>query len=389
MITLLAKHLIPNHQNTTSPTVRQAYGALCSTLGILFNLLLFGGKYLAGHLAGSIAITADAFNNLSDAASSIITLLGIRWGDKQPDTNHPFGHGRIEYLSGVAVSILIIVVGLELGQDSVVRIKNPQPLTPDWMTLAILAASILVKLYMFLYNRKFGRKINSPGMMATAMDSLSDVVTTLAVLLGMVIYSVTGIHADGWCGILVSTFILYSGIKSTFETLSPLLGNPPEAEFVAQIESIVLSYDEIVNIHDLVVHDYGPGRRMISLHAEVPGDGDLFVLHDAVDSAELELQEKLGCRAIIHMDPISVNDEKVNSLKAQISQYASELHSGISIHDFRIVDGPTHTNVIFEAMLPYEAKITPQQLHTILCAYVRSTWPRHNPIVTIDRPYQG
>ena len=389
MISLLAKWLIPNQDTPSNPAVRQAYGTLCSTMGILFNFLLFAGKFLAGHLAGSIAVMADAFNNLSDAGSSIITLLGIRLGDRKPDTNHPFGHGRIEYISGVAVSIMIIVVGLELGQSSVARILAPAPVSADRLTFGILVASILVKFYMFLYNRKIGRKINSPGMMATAIDSISDVVTTLSVLIGILIGQMTSLHVDGWCGVLVAGFILYSGIKSTVETLSPLLGNPPEEEFVDQIESIVLAYDEIVNIHDLVVHDYGPGRRMISLHAEVPGDGDLFLLHDAVDSAELELQEKLGCRAIIHMDPILVNNEKANALRRQIEQYAEDLHNGITIHDFRIVDGPTHTNVIFDAMLPYEAKISPNQLHTILCAYIRSSHPKHNPIITIDRPYQG
>ena len=389
MITFLAKLLIPNYNHTANPAVRQSYGALCGAIGILFNLLLFAGKYLAGYLAGSIAVMADAFNNLSDAGSSIITLLGIRLGGMKPDPNHPFGHGRIEYISGVAVSIMIIVVGLELGQSAVERILVPSPVSADALTIGILLGSMAVKFYMFLYNRSIGRKINSPGMIATATDSLSDVVTTLAVLLGICIHHATGTDLDGWFGILVAAFILYSGIKSTVETLSPLLGNPPEPAFVEQIETIVLGYDEIVNIHDLVVHDYGPGRCMISLHAEVPADGDIFVLHDAVDSAELELQEKLGCRAIIHMDPISMNDEKANALRLQISQYAAELHSSITIHDFRIVDGPTHTNVIFDALLPYEVKITPNQLHTILCAYVRSTWSRHNPIITIDRPHQG
>lgn len=389
MITLLAKRLIPNSENIADEAVRQAYGALCGAMGIALNLLLFAGKYLAGLLAGSVAVMADAFNNLADAGSSIITLLGMRLANMNPDSDHPFGHGRIEYISGVAVSILIIMVALELGQDSVNRIKSPVPVEASLLTVGILVASILVKLYIFAYNRSIGRKINSPGMIATATDSLSDSISTLVVLGSMLISRFFGVNVDGWCGVLVATFILYAGIKSTMETLSPLLGNPPDPEFVEQIETIVLSYDEIVNIHDLVVHDYGPGRRMITLHAEVPGDGDIFALHDAVDSAEMELAEKLGCMATIHMDPISVNDEKVGTMRLQTALFASDIHEGISIHDYRIVEGPTHTNVIFDAVLPYDAKLTPDELRSMLADYTRKTWPNHNAVITIDRPYHN
>lgn len=389
MITFLAKRLIPNHENTADEAVRQAYGALCGAMGILLNLLLFAGKYLAGLLAGSVAVMADAFNNLADAGSSIITLLGMRLANMKPDPDHPFGHGRIEYLSGVAVSILIILVGLELGRDSLNRILEPVPVEASLLTIGILVASILVKLYIFAYNRAIGKRINSPGMAATAMDSLSDSVSTLVVLGSMLISHFFELNVDGWCGILVATFILYAGIKSTVETLSPLLGNPPDPEFVEQIETIVLSYDEIVNIHDLVVHDYGPGRRMITLHAEVPGDGDIFALHDAVDSAEIELAEKLGCMATIHMDPISVNDEKVSSMRLQTALFATEIHSGISIHDYRIVEGHTHTNVIFDAVLPYDSKLSPDELRKMLAEFTRTTWPNHNAVITIDRPYHN
>lgn len=389
MITLLAKRLIPNFENTADEAVRQAYGTLCGIMGILLNLLLFAGKYLAGVLAGSIAVMADAFNNLADAGSSIITLLGMRLANMKPDPDHPFGHGRLEYISGVAVSIMIILVGLELGRDSLNLIKNPAPIETSWLTMGILVASILVKIYIFAYNRSIGRKINSPGMSATAMDSLTDSVSTLVVLGSMLVAHFWGFNVDGWCGILVATFILYSGIKSTSETLSPLLGNPPDEEFVEQIETIVLSYDEIVNIHDLVVHDYGPGRRMITLHAEVPGNGDIFALHDAVDRAEIELAKKLGCMATIHMDPISVDDEKVASMRLQLALYASELGEGITVHDFRIVEGPTHTNVIFDAVLPYSVKMTPDELKEKLNGFIHNTWKNHNAVITIDRPYHN
>lgn len=387
MITLLAKRLIPNYENTSDERVRQAYGTLCGAMGILLNLLLFGGKYLAGALAGSIAVMADAFNNLSDAGSSIITLLGIRMANKKPDPDHPFGHGRIEYLSGMAVSILIILVGFDLGRDSLNQILHPTAIEPNLLTMGILVASILVKVYIFAYNRSIGKKINSPGMHATAMDSLTDSVSTLVVLISMLLAHFFSVNIDGWCGILVAAFILYTGVKSTIETLSPLLGMPPEEDFVRQIEEIVLSYDEIVNIHDLVVHDYGPGRCMISLHAEVPGDGNIFALHDAVDSAEMELAEKLGCMATIHMDPISTNDAKVAALRMQLAAYAAELDNRITIHDFRMVEGPTHTNVIFDAVLPYDVKLTPDELKTKLAGYVRSTWSNHYAVITIDRPF--
>ena len=386
MITLLAKRFIANYENTSDAAVRQAYGSLCGFMGILLNLLLFGGKYAAGLLAGSVAVMADAFNNLADAGSSIVTLLGMRLAGMKPDPDHPFGHGRIEYLTGVAVSIMIIVVGFELGQDSVNQIKQPAPIDASLLSIGILVASILVKVYIFAYNRSVGQKINAPAMLATATDSLSDCISTAVVLVSMLLSRFLGINIDGWCGVLVATFIIYAGIKSTAETLSPLLGTPPDPEFVEQIETIVLSYDEIINIHDLVVHDYGPGRRMVTLHAEVPGGGDIFTLHDAVDSAEIELRNTLGCEATIHMDPISTDNEKVASMRLQTALFASELGEGISIHDFRIVEGPTHTNVIFDAVLPYEVKLTPDELKAQLTDFV-TAWPHHNAVITIDRPY--
>jgi len=386
MVTLLAKQLIPNHENTADAAVRQAYGSLCGFMGILLNLLLFGGKYLAGLLAGSVAVMADAFNNLADAGSSIVTLLGMRLAGMKPDPDHPFGHGRIEYITGVAVSIMIIVVGFELGQDSVNQIKQPAPVDASLLSIGILVASILVKIYIFAYNRSVGHKINAPAMLATATDSLSDCISTAVVLVSMLLSRFLGINIDGWCGVLVATFIIYAGIKSTAETLSPLLGTPPDPEFVEQIETIVLSYDEIINIHDLVVHDYGPGRCMVTLHAEVPGNGDIFALHDAVDSAEMELREQLGCEATIHMDPISADNEKVASMRLQTALFASELGEGISIHDFRIVEGPTHTNVIFDAVVPYDVKLSPDELKGQLADFV-AAWPHHNAVITIDRPY--
>lgn len=387
MITLLAKRLIPNSTDYASDSVRQAYGTLCGAMGIVLNLILFAGKYLAGVLAGSVAVMADAFNNLADAGSSIITLLGLRLGSMKPDPDHPFGHGRLEYISGVAVSILIILVGVELARDSVEQIMNPTPIDTGLLPMAILVASIAVKLYIFLYNNSIGKKINSPGMHATAMDSLTDSVSTLVVLGSMIAALLWDVNLDGWCGVLVAAFIVYTGIKSTADTLSPLLGSPPEPEFVQQIEDIVLSYEEIVNIHDLIVHDYGPGRCIISLHAEVPGDGDIFVLHDAIDRCETELNETLGCIAIIHMDPISPNDAHVEALRMGISEAAAAIDPRITVHDLRTVEGPTHTNVVFDAVLPFDVGLTPDELKETLTAYVTATWEHHNAVVTIDRPF--
>ena len=355
MITLLARLFIKDRDKVADAAVRRAYGMLCSLTGIGLNVLLFLGKYLAGRLSGSIAMTADAFNNLSDAGSSVITLLGFRMAAKKPDPGHPFGHGRIEYLSGVAVSIIIIVVGVQLGLESIDKIMNPQPVDAGLLPMLVLVASICVKGYMFAYNRGIGRKINSPGMAATAMDSLSDSIATSVVLISMLLSRFAGVNADGWGGIAVACFIIFSGFKAAKETLSPLLGNPPDPQLVHDITNIVLSHSEVMNVHDLIVHDYGPGRLMVSLHAEVPGNGNIYALHDTIDTIEYELSSKLGCDAVIHMDPVSPDGTKTAHMRDELAEAAKSIDPRLSIHDFRIVDGPTHTNVIFDAVLPMTA----------------------------------
>ncbi len=387
MITLLAKRFIPNSEHYAEEAVRNAYGTLCGIVGIVLNLILFAGKYFAGMLAGSIAVMADAFNNLADAGSSIITLLGFRLAAKKPDPDHPFGHGRMEYMSGLVVSVMIIIVGYQLAVDSYHQIMHPEAVDGSLLTLGILVVSIAIKLYIYAYNKSIGKKIKSPGMTATAMDSLTDSISTLVVLVSMVLAYCFDINVDGICGILVAGFILYTGIKSTKETMDPLLGAPPEPEFVEKVINIVMSYDEILNVHDLMVHDYGPGRCIVSLHAEVPGDGNIFALHDAVDRAEMELSEKLGCTAVIHLDPVSVNDEKLTQMRGVLSGFVNQLGEGISIHDFRIVEGPTHTNMIFDALLPYDSEFSPEQLEHLLSDFVKMTWEHTNPIIHIDRPF--
>ncbi len=387
MITLLARLFIRDRDKVADAGVRRAYGMLCSLTGIGLNVLLFLGKYLAGRLSGSIAMTADAFNNLSDAGSSVITLLGFRMAAKKPDPGHPFGHGRIEYLSGVAVSLIIIVVGVQLGLESIDKIMSPEPVDAGLVPMLVLVASICVKGYMFAYNRGIGRKINSPGMSATAMDSLSDSIATSVVLISMLLARFADVNVDGWGGAAVAVFIIFSGFKAAKETLSPLLGNPPDPQLVRDITDIVMSHPEVLNVHDLIVHDYGPGRLMISLHAEVPGDGDIYALHDAIDTAEYELQQKLGCSAVIHMDPVSPDGTKTAHMREELAEAAKAIDPRLTIHDFRIVDGPTHTNVIFDAVLPNDSPVTEDDAKAQLETIVHSLWQNSHPKVHIDRPF--
>lgn len=387
MITLLARLFIRDRDKVADAGVRRAYGMLCSLTGIGLNVLLFLGKYLAGRLSGSIAMTADAFNNLSDAGSSVITLLGFRMAAKKPDPGHPFGHGRIEYLSGVAVSLIIIVVGVQLGLESINKIISPEPVDAGLVPMLVLVASICVKGYMFAYNRGIGRKINSPGMSATAMDSLSDSIATSVVLISMLLARFADVNVDGWGGAAVAVFIIFSGFKAAKETLSPLLGNPPDPQLVRDITDIVMSHPEVLNVHDLIVHDYGPGRLMISLHAEVPGDGDIYALHDAIDTAEYELQQKLGCSAVIHMDPVSPDGTKTAHMREELAEAAKAIDPRLTIHDFRIVDGPTHTNVIFDAVLPNDSPVTEDDAKAQLETIVHSLWQNSHPKVHIDRPF--
>ena len=387
MITLLARLFIRDRDKVADAGVRRAYGMLCSLTGIGLNILLFLGKYLAGRLSGSIAMTADAFNNLSDAGSSVITLLGFRMAAKKPDPGHPFGHGRIEYLSGVAVSLIIIVVGVQLGLESIDKIMSPEPVDAGLVPMLVLVASICVKGYMFAYNRGIGRKINSPGMSATAMDSLSDSIATSVVLISMLLARFADVNVDGWGGAAVAVFIIFSGFKAAKETLSPLLGNPPDPQLVRDITDIVMSHPEVLNVHDLIVHDYGPGRLMISLHAEVPGAGDIYALHDAIDTAEYELQQKLGCSAVIHMDPVSPDGTKTAHMREELAEAAKAIDPRLTIHDFRIVDGPTHTNVIFDAVLPNDSSVTEDDAKAQLETIVHSLWQNSHPKVHIDRPF--
>ncbi|MCI6487158.1 MAG: cation diffusion facilitator family transporter [Clostridiales bacterium] len=387
MIKLLTKLFIKDHENVTNAAVRRAYGTMCSLYGIFLNLLLFAGKYFAGLISGSVAITADAFNNLSDAGSSIITLLGFAIAGKKPDPDHPFGHGRAEYLAGLVLSGVIILMGFELVKSSFEKILHPEPISSGLLPAVILVCSILVKFYMCLYNRSVGKKINSAAMQATATDSLSDSIATTVVLLSMGISYFFHVNIDGYAGLLVAVFIIYAGFNAAKDTVSPLLGQAPAPEFVQQVADIVTAHPEVVGIHDLAVHDYGPGRVMVSLHAEVSGDGNIFALHDAIDTAETELKEQLGCIATIHMDPIEADNTEVSQMRAAVAEKLKELDDVISIHDFRMVPGPTHTNLIFDAVVPADYKKSDEELAASIRQHIHQTWPDRYAVVNIDHSY--
>lgn len=387
MISLLAKLLIKDYKNVTDAKVREAYGVLCGGMGIALNILLFLGKFLAGTISGSIAITADAFNNLSDAGSSFITLIGFKLGSQKPDPEHPFGHGRMEYLSGLAVAVLIIVMALELFKSSFDKILHPEVLECSAVIVLILLASIAVKIYMAIYNHNVGKKIHSAAMGATAKDSMSDTIATTVVLISTIVGAIWGIPIDGYCGVLLSILIFMAGIGAIKDTVGPLLGTAPDKEFVERIEEIVMAHDIVKGMHDLVVHDYGPGRVMISLHAEVPHTEDILVIHDEIDNIEEELGDKLNCEAVIHMDPIIMDDEKVNEVKEYVRNIVCQVGEELNFHDFRMVSGNSHTNLIFDVVVPFKYRMSDEAIKKAIQEAIWVNYPRYNAVIHIDHAY--
>lgn len=385
MITCLAKFWI--RESDSEEKKRRVYGTLGAVVGIFLNICLFTGKYLAGFFSGSIAIMADAFNNLSDAGSSFISLIGFVFSGKKPDLDHPFGHGRIEYLAGFGVSFLILLMGVELAKNSVQKILHPVSVQISTLSIAVLSASILVKLYMAYYNHAIGKKIRSATMAATATDSLSDAAATTVVLLAMLFLAVTGINIDGYCGILVAVFILAAGIGAAKETVSPLLGQAPDPEFVKEIKELVMQHEEVLGIHDMAVHDYGPGRVMVSLHAEVSGDGNIYELHDLIDRIERELKEKLHCETVIHMDPIDVGNVKTVEMKEEMVKLVKAIDERLTIHDFRMVTGTTHHNMIFDVVIPADFKLSQEELKDIIQKKVWEKWPDYYVVIDVDTAY--
>lgn len=386
MITVFARFFI-HSKDYKNARVREKYGVLCGGVGILLNILLFIGKLIAGMLSGAISITADAFNNLSDAGSSFISMIGFKLSGRKPDSDHPFGHGRIEYISGMFVAVLIILMAYELLKESVQKILHPELPELNLLVVIILLVSILVKIYMFFYNRSIGRKIESATMEATAKDSLSDTFATTVVLLSAIVAEVWKIPIDGYCGLFVGGLILIAGISAMKDTINPLLGQPPKKELVEQIETIVRCDARIIGIHDLVVHDYGPGRLMISLHAEVPYKEDILELHDLIDTIEFQLREELNCEPVIHMDPIVDDDEEINEAKAEVSRIIDGLEGEVRFHDFRMVKGPTHSNLIFDVVVPYDYSLGDEELVQRIKSGVKAYKENYYCIIHVDKAY--
>ncbi len=390
MVGLLAKIFIKHSEDTSSPQVRQAYGMLCGLVGICLNIFLFCGKFLAGTISRSVSITADAINNLSDAASSAVMLFGFKMAGAEPDPGHPFGHGRIEYISGLIVSGAILIMAYELVKSSVEKIINPERVEYSTLTLIILVVSIAVKLYMCFYNRSIGKKVDSSAMLATATDSFSDSIATFVVLIAAIVEKLSNLQIDGYCGVLVGVFIFIAGITAARDTLNPLLGQPPAPEFVEQIKTLVMAHPEVLGIHDLIVHDYGPGRQMISLHAEVPAEGDILKLHDAIDNIEHELKRELRCDAVIHMDPVVTMDEQVQLLKEKTTSLIHAVDPKISMHDFRVVAGPTHVNLIFDVLVPFQYHLTDKQVEEKIKETVKKEMgEEYFCAINVDKGYVG
>lgn len=370
---------------------REKYGIISGTAGIFLNILLFSGKFVAGIFLGSVSVTADALNNLSDVASSLVTLIGFKISAKKADDEHPFGHGRMEYIAGLIVSFLIILVGVELFKSSVESMINPSPLEKSNLALIVLSVSILVKLSMFVFNLRLSKKINSAALKATAKDSISDVLSTSIVLFA-VCFSIfrpeSKIAFDGIAGILVSVFIIINGIGSAKDTINPLLGIPADKKTAKEIENLVLSFDSIIGVHDLLIHEYGPGKIMISLHAEVPGDKNVFELHEIIDEAEKAVSEKFSCSATIHIDPVDLSDNEVRRLKEHLEKSAKEIDENLSVHDVRIIKCKNNeTKICFDALRPCGLKMKDSEIEKRLSEKAKEFNPNCKCEIKIDNAF--
>lgn len=384
MLDAILKRFIPNYTEIHDPAVRERYGLLAGGVGLALNLLLFAGKLCAGILTGAISVIADAFNNLSDAAGSAVTLAGFKLASQRADEQHPFGHGRIEYLAGLGVSILILLVGVELGKSSIEKILRPEETVLTPLAVALLAASILVKLWMGWFNAALGKRADSAALGAAATDARSDVLATSVVLLGLLLSHFLHVQLDGWLGVLVAVFILRSGWGAARDTLDPLLGTPPDPAAVADIEGLVLSHPQILGVHDLVIHDYGPGRRMMSVHAEVPADGSLLELHDVIDKAERELKERFGLEAVIHLDPVERGDPRWDRLHTLAETLAREIDSAATVHDFRCGG---EGRMAFDVVVPYDVALSDQQVREALTEKLLEREPDLRPAIGVDRSH--
>ncbi len=387
MITLLSRLFIKNYNDYKNEQVRSQYGILCGAFGIFLNVLLFVLKFVFGTLAASVAMTADAFNNLSDAASSIIQILGFKLSSKKPDPDHPFGHGRIEYISGLIVSFIILYMGVALLKDSVLSIMHPKQPDTSVLSVVVMGIGVLAKLYMYIYNHLISRKIDSVAMEVVAKDSLNDVISTAVVIIAIIGSHFTTLPLDGIGGVIVAAFILKTGYEAAADTIAPLLGTAPSADLVNQIEEELMKHKPIIGMHDLVVHDYGPGRMMISLHAEVPGNLNIFSLHDVIDIAEHDISVRFGCQVVIHMDPVDTENKRLTELKEVLSQEIVRINPELKFHDVRMVPGDTHTNLIFDVVKPFSCILTDEQLKQVVHQAVHARCPDVYCAITVDQPF--
>lgn len=386
MIEFLIRRFVPDWQQVQRTDVRERYGTLAAAVGILSNIFLCIIKGLIGLFSGSIAVTADAVNNLSDAGSSVITLLAFKIAGKPADEEHPYGHARMEYISGMAVSFIIILLGLELMGSSFEKILHPEEVGVSALTYLVLIVSIAVKLWQGMFNRSLGKRISSEALQATAADSLNDVFSTGAVLLSTLVYQFTAIPIDGWVGMLVAIFITVSGVKLIMETGSPLLGQAPDPQMVQELEEKITAYDGVIGIHDLQVHNYGPGRVFATVHAEVPANRDILVSHDIIDNIEREVGHEMNLNLVIHMDPVVTDDERLNQLHAQVQQIVVGIDSDLSMHDFRAVFGPTHTNLVFDVVVPPGFSLSDSELSRRIEQQVQ-TLGSYFCVITVDHNY--
>ena len=380
----LARTIVHAEDANNNPKYREAVGAKASVVGIILNVLLCTGKAGIGVLSGSVSIVADALNNLSDAASNIISLLGFKLAAKPADAGHPYGHGRYEYLASLMVAVIVMLVGVELAKGSLDKLLNPAPVEFSAALVAVLLLSIAVKSWMCVFNRKVGKAIDSGTLEAASVDSRNDVLTTGAVLMAAVISELTGFDLDGWMGLAVACFILWSGVGLIRDTIDPLLGKPASPELAHMIEEKAKSYPGILGVHDLMVHDYGPGRIFASLHAEVPAETDVLKSHEVIDSIEEDFRKNDNLNVVIHLDPIVTTDPDVTELRKEIAQFVSALDNRMSIHDLRIVPGDNRTNVIFDILEPYGVEIPEQDLVSKVTTAVAAKHPGHHCVITVD-----
>lgn len=387
MTDFLCKRFVKNHENTKEPQVREGYGKLASVVGIISNAILCIAKILVGLISGSIAIIADGINNLADASSSVITLAGFKLSAMPEDEEHPYGHARIEYITGMIVSVLIVVVGVELIKSSIDKILHPEPLEFSWSIVIVLLLAILLKIWQAMFNIKVGKKINSVALTATGADSRNDVISTAAVLFSIIIGKMANIQIDGYMGVLVALFIIWSGIGLIKETSSPLLGEAPDPDLVAAISEMASDFDGVLGIHDLVVHNYGPGKIFASIHIEVDANGDLMESHDMVDNIERQLSKKLHIVLTAHMDPIKIDDPIV-ALMNEVTAKVTDSLDGISnVHDLRVVPGPTHTNIIFDVVVNPSCKLSNKEIHQTFTDTIKAIDENYFVVINFDKNY--